>query len=49
MPSHLKFDDPRPLGVSIEDVYGDDFADKEAKVAANRHAVPMHVSAPVVY
>ena len=49
MPSHLKTDEPLPVGVSLVDVKANDHADKQAGLIAERVRVPLHVSAPVIY
>ena len=49
MPSHLKPEDPRPVGVSERDVAGNSLADHYAGVAATRLKVPLNVSTPCVY
>ena len=49
MPAHLKSGDPRPAGISELDVVGNDFADKQAGMAAHQHAVPLNVSATHIY
>ena len=49
MPSHLKEDEERPLGVSLEDVKANALADVQAGLAAKYHAVPLNVSAPYIY
>ena len=49
MPSHLKPEDPRPLGVSEVDVIGNDWADKYAKVAAETVQVSAQVAKDCIY
>ena len=49
MPSHIKVDEPRPDDVSLDDIYGNDFADQQAKIAAKGHALPLSVTARAVY
>ena len=49
MPSHLTAKDERPPDVSDEDIMGNEYADNEARKAANRNAVPLNVAAPVLY
>jgi hypothetical protein len=49
MPSHLKDGEERPSGVSVLDVKGNDHADKLARVAADKHQVPLQVSTDYLF
>jgi len=49
MPSHLKDGEERPSSVSVLDVKGNDHADKLARVAADKHQVPLQVSTDYLF
>ena len=49
MPSHLDVEQPLPPHVPLMDVKGNSQADRLAGIAAKRFALPLHVTAPVLY
>ena len=49
IPSHPDVEKPLPPDVSLMDVKGNTQADRLAGIAAKRFALPLHVSAPVLY